>query len=143
MNDSVVDVILLDVPVPLWAKSREHLEKARADLAAAEGAPARLEALLEKLREDYPVVVETADAEVRSAAVRRAESVDVAYPVPRRARADIESFHNAVIDLDTYARKAGRKDLALPADSKNFWRWYLSEILKQLDGGFPTPWPGD
>jgi len=143
VNDSVVDVILLDVPVPLWAKSREHLEKALADLGGAEGAPARLVALLEKLREDYPVVVETADAEVRSAAVRRVETVDVAYPVPRRARTDLEAFQDAVIALDKYARKAGRKDLALPPDSKNFWGWYVTEILKQLDGGFPTPWPGD
>ena len=143
MPGATVDVILLDVPVPLWAKARERLERSLAELATDEGAPARMAALRRRLRADYAFVAETADAEATSAAARRLATVDVAYPVPVRARADVDAFATSLRELDAYARERGREDLAMPADCANFWGWYLGEIAKQLDGGFPAPWPGD
>jgi hypothetical protein len=143
VNDPVVDVILLDVPVALWARWRDHLDRTLSALGTAEGVPARLAALRARLRDAYPTVAETADAELRSAGVRRATSVDVAYPVPRRGRAELDDFLDALEDLDAYAAEAGREDLVTPADLKSFRRWYFGEIAKQVDGGFPAPWPGD
>lgn len=143
MGDAVADVILLDVPVPLWAKAREQLDRALAELPSDEGPPARVAELLRCLREEYSVVAETADAELRAGSVRRAESIDVAYAMPRRGRNDVAALLDALEDLDTYARKAGRKDLVRTADTRSFWRWYLGEIVKQCDDGFPAPWPGD
>lgn len=143
MNDSVVDVILLDVPVPLWVKSREHLDTVLKELSGVEGTPTRIAELRCRLRDDYSVVAETSDSELRSAAVRRAKTVDVAYPVPRRGRDDIQELMKAFDSLDRYVKKADRKDLATPADVRSFRKWYFGEIVKQLDGGFPSPWPGD
>ena len=143
MNDSVVDVILLDVPVSLWAKSREHLQRALTELAATSEAAAHVAELRARIREEYPTIAETSDTELKSAAVRRAETVDVAYPVPRRGRAEVDAFLAALDDLDRCARANGREDLTTPPDVAAFRRWYFGEIAKQVDGGFPTPWPGD
>lgn len=143
MNDTVVDVILLDVPVALWAKARAHVDAVLSELGAQEGAAARLAELQRRIRDDYEVIAETADAELKSATVRRLETVDVAYPVPRRARADVDTYVAALNELDKCSRAHGRKDLVTPKDCKAFWKWYYGEIAKQLDGGFPSPWPGD
>ncbi|HEX8002309.1 MAG TPA: hypothetical protein VF519_06405 [Mycobacteriales bacterium] len=141
MNESVVDVILLDVPVALWARWREHLSRMLDELSTESSAAAHVEELRKRLRDEYPTVAETADAELRSAAVRRAETVDVAYPVPRRGRAEVDEFLAALDALDACARKAKRKDLVSPKELVTFRRWYFGEIGRQLDGGFPTPWP--
>lgn len=143
MNDTVVDVILLDVPVALWAKARSHVETVLSELGAQDGAAARLADLQRRLRDDYSLIAETADAELRSAHVRRLTTVDVAYPVPRRARAEVDTYVAALGDLDACSRAHGREDLVTPPDCASFWRWYFGEIAKQLDGGFPSPWPGD
>ena len=143
MNDTVVDVILLDVPVPLWARAREHVRTMLSALGDESGAASGLADLQRRLRDDYAVVAETADAELKSANVRRLESVDVAYPVPRRARGDVDTYVAALDELDACAKARGRKDLVTPPECRAFWRWYFGEIAKQLDGGFPTPWPGD
>lgn len=143
MNDEVVDVILLDVPVALWARSRAHLDRALGELDAHEAAPAHVRELRVRLREAYPTVAETADAELQSASVRRAESVDVAYPVPRRGRPQVDELLAAMEDLDKFALTVGRDDLVTPPEVRSFRRWYFGEIAKQVDGGFPAPWPGD
>lgn len=143
MNDEVVDVILLDVPVSLWERSREHLDRVLTELGSAEGAPAHFADLRARLREAYPTVAETSDAELKAASLRRAASVDVAYPVPRRGRAQVDEYLSAMDDLDAFAKRSGRDDLVTPADCRSFRRWYFGEIAKQLDGGFPAPWPGD
>lgn len=138
-----MDVILLDVPVALWARSRAHLDRAIDELGAGEGVPARIVALRARLRDTYPTIAETADAELRSASMRRAESIDVAYPVPRRGRAELDDLLEALDDLDAHAGEVGRADLVTPPEVRSFRRWYFGEIAKQIDGGFPSPWPGD
>jgi phosphoglycolate phosphatase-like HAD superfamily hydrolase len=141
VNDAPVDVILLDVPVALWSRSRSHSDAVRA--AAAEGdAPARLAEITERFRERYDAVAETALSELRAATVRRVQTVDLAYPVPRRARDDVDAFLAALESADEWARTSGRDDLVTPPDVAAFRRWYFGEIANQMDGGFPTPWRG-
>lgn len=140
MNEAVVDVILLDVPVSLWTRSREHLSRMLRELPTAGTGASRVTELQRRLRDEYPTIAETSDTELRSAAVRRAESVDVAYPVPRRGRPEVETYLAALDELDECARNAGRDDLVTPPELVAFRRWYFGEIGRQIDGGFPTPW---
>lgn len=145
MNDPVVDVILLDVPVVLWAKSRAHRQAVLAEFCARrddDELPGRLVDLVHRIRGEYTTIAETADAELSSAAVRHLDVVDVAYPVPPRAAADLSELVTALDEADEYVRKIGREDLVSPDDCKAFRRWYFGQIATQLDGGFPTPWPG-
>jgi hypothetical protein len=143
VNDSIVDVILLDVPVALWAKSREHRERMLAELAGGPGdVPARVIAALAHARDEYPTITETADAELSTASRRHDATVDVAYPVPLRAREELLALVAALDEADDHARTVGREDLVTPDDLVAFRRWYFGEIERQLDGGFPSAWPG-
>lgn len=142
MNDSVVDVILLDVPVALWAKSREHRQKMLEQLSGGpDDVPARVLAALAHARDEYPTVSETADSEFNAASRRHDASVDVAYPIPRRAKEELEALVAALDEADEYAREVGREDLVTPDELVTFRRWYFGEISRQLSGEFPMAWP--
>lgn len=143
MRDAVVDVILLDVPVELWAKTDAHARRVDAALARRDDEVARrLTSVLARIGAEYVALGEAAESELHAASARRAALVDLAYPLPKAALADFEALAAAYEDADADARSRG-DDLVWPPECVSFRRWYLSEITKQLDGGFPTPWPGD
>jgi hypothetical protein len=137
----VVDVILLGVPVPLWAATDKHAKRLLATLAGRDDPVAtRLRAAVNRLNGEYVLVAETAEAELRSASVRGLAIVDLAYPVPPTAAGDIREVRDAYEEADDHHRATGADDLVTPPECVAFRRWYLDQIATQLAGGFPTAW---
>jgi hypothetical protein len=143
--NGVVDVLLLDLPVPLWAdtSTRQDLLLAALRPIAEEdpdSPPARLLAIVDRLRPAFDEASAPSELELRAAAARGLKQVDVAYGVPCGVRDDLAALADAFDAAEDYCRTNGDGALALPAECTAFRRWFLGQVVTQLDGGFPTPW---
>jgi hypothetical protein len=140
-DNDVVDVLLLDLPAALWATQAEHTRRLLELDAPPGSAVDRLRTLVGRLREAYGDATAPAEAELEAAATRGSRTpVDVAYPIPRSARDDIVALIAALDAADEECCRTGPD--ALPADALEFRRWFFGELVRQIDGGFPTAWPG-
>lgn len=138
----VVDILLLDLPVALWAATSARCETLVAALRAApaDGAAARLLEIVDRLGGDFAELSAPSELELRAAAARRLKEIDVAYGVPRESRDDLAALAEAFDAADAQCRANGRADLAATPDEAAFRRWFLQQVVGQLDGAFPTAW---
>jgi hypothetical protein len=144
---TVTDVLLLDLPVPLWEAARvagERLVAALAPYAASHprGPAARLVKAAGRMNGTFAEVAAPSELELRAAAARRLKQLDVAYGVPSGARDDVAELAAAYDAAERYCRDHDLAELVAPPEVAAFRRWFLGEIVAQLDGGFPTPWRG-
>lgn len=140
----VVDILLLDLPVALWAATAARSEALVEALRAqpCEGPPAKLLAVVDRLGGDFAEVSAPSELELRAAAARRAKEIDVAYGVPRGARDDLAALAKAFDAAEKHLRKHGRADLVATPEEAAFRRWFIDQVVAQIDGAFPTPWQG-
>lgn len=144
MRGPVVDVLLLNVPVALWATTDAHSRRVDAAVVARDDEVSRrLSAVLKLIGDEYGIVGESALSTLDAATARGSETVDLAYPVPAGAGPDFEELEAAYAATDDDAKARGEDDLVWPDECATFRRWYLAEIVRQAGGGFPEPWPGD
>ena len=141
----VVDILLLDLPVALWASTRARTDlllSALEPVAAAKprSPAAKLVKLVARLDADYAEVSAPSELELRAAAARRLIQVDVAYGVVREARDDLATLIPAYDAADRWCRDNDMAAVATPPEEAAFRRWFLGQIVAQLDGAFPTPW---
>lgn len=143
----VVDILLLDLPVALWAEASAHTERSLAALRPLaernkRGPVARLMAVVGRLEGDFAEGAAPSELELRAAAARRLKEVDVAYGVVRAARDDMAALADAYDAADRWCRKNAMPELAAGPEVAAFRRWFLGQVVAQLDGELPTPWPG-
>ena len=142
MRGPVVDILLLNVPVALWAETDAHSRRVDAAYASRDDDVARrLTAILDRIGHEYVLVSDTAKSTLDAASARGSETVDIAYPVPASASADFDELEAAYAAADADARARGEDDLVWAPEHATFRRWYLAEITRQLRGGLPEPWP--
>jgi hypothetical protein len=139
----VVDALLLDLPAALWATTAAHTQRVL-ETAAPVGSPvSALRDLVTRMKSEYGAVIEPAEAELAAAAARVSHApVDVAYPIPRAARDGLAGVLAAWEAVDVELRAGGDAALVPPEGVMEFRRWFLGELIRQIDGAFPTPWPG-
>jgi hypothetical protein len=143
-----VDVLLMDLPVPVWARAREHGEGLLREMqlmlvkseAKGHPLPRRLAELVATLTERYAGVADIQTEQIRAAHTRGLRQIDVAYPLPRSARADIEALSTMFDEVDEFCRAGELLTLATPPEAVAFRKWYFGEIIRQLDGELPTSW---
>lgn len=142
----LVDILLLDLPAVLWVAARDRHDALVAALAAhppraTDSPAARLLAAVDRLAK-YRDAVDQPEVELRLAAERRIQQVDVALGVPRETRDDLAVLCATYDEAEAYARKRGLVDSVADADVVKFRHWLLGELVGQIDGALPTPWPG-
>jgi hypothetical protein len=143
----VVDILLLDLPVALWADASAHTERFLAAMRPVakrntRGPVARLMAIVERLEGGFADAAAPSELELRAAAARRLKEVDVAYGAIRDARDDLAALADAYDAADRWCRTHDRPELAATPEVTAFRRWFLGQVVAQLDGELPTPWPG-
>jgi hypothetical protein len=81
---------------------------------------------------------------MRNAARDQGEtSMDLVYEAPVEARAAVVEIAGLLEECDEFCRSGEHLlTLATPPDIAEFRRWYLTEVLRQLDGHDPIPWHG-
>jgi hypothetical protein len=146
-------VHLLELPVPLAAKTQQHFEELMREFtlvaASAHGGhpdhhvPVRLMQLVDALTQQFAGV--TSDAEQRLAeAIDRGQTViaDHQLDIPAAAGPASQALGDLIDEADDYCRGGEHLlTLASPPDCVAYRRWYLGEVIGQLAGAEPIPWP--
>jgi hypothetical protein len=148
----LVDVHLLEVPVPLWSRAQQQTDELLREFALAASqldetqshhVPARLTALIDTLTADFGDTSSPQDQELADAAAAGLEQIDdLAFALPTAAAGACQVLGDMLDEADDYCR-GGQYLLTLAATDEvvRFRRWYLSEIIAQLEGAAATPWP--
>jgi hypothetical protein len=146
-------VHLLQLPVALAGKSQQHFEELMREftLIATGGSsgdpehqvPKRLMNLIDTLVHQFGGLNNAAEERLNQA-IERGEHIidDHVLDIPVEAGPASQLLNDMIDEADEYCRR-GQHLLTLesPADCVAYRRWYLGEVIGQLAGGDPVPWP--
>jgi hypothetical protein len=149
-----VTVHLRGLPVPLAARTHQHSEALLREFAflAAES----VEAADDPDREiplrvlDCVIGLSTQFSAFTTPARERLQAaIDTGLPtiddhvveLPQEAAAAALECARLLDEADMYCWSREREDLATPADCVAYRRWCFAQVLDQLDGRTPVPWP--
>jgi hypothetical protein len=154
-GDRTVEVHLLQFPVGLWGRARQHSDEMQREFAlmsmSSSGAsaggerpvPERLVELSRTLRSQYATATSEQERQLQTALeAGQAEIDDVVYVLPP-AVADASRQLAALYDeADVHCRQGEHLlTLTTPDDLVVFRRWFLEQVAAQVEGCAPTPWP--
>ena len=146
----VRSVHLLALPVPLAAAAREHFEGLMREFAliAAGGegddhVPARLMELVTTLTRQFAGANAAADQRLEDAIDSRAEVIDDhVLELPAAAGPASQALADIIDEADEYCRQGEHLlTLAFPPVLDAYRRWYLGQVIGQIEGAAPVPWP--
>lgn len=149
---ATVQVHLLDVPVQVWGRTREHTAELMREFAllqvgedtgtATRHVPSALLQLVADLRLRYGGTPEQ-DAQLDAALEGGVLTQDFVYDVPAEAVEACLALQAMFDAADDYCAQ-GRELMTLvsPVDQQAFRTWYLEEFIRQVRGQDPTPWAG-
>ena len=148
MDDDLIDVHLLGVPVPLHLEAAAHVNGLQRELElirlAGEDAPDlphRLRSLIDELTDRYGGVGDQPRAELDAAAERGDATVDLVYRIPRSAGVASHRLGELLDQVDDHCRGQGHLlTLVTPPDALAYRRWFLGEFTRQCRGDDPRPW---
>jgi len=146
-SDTLVTVLLRDVPLQIWQRAAEHhdeLMREMALLALAEDAPElpqRLTELVNLLGQQYGAATARPDDAREEALAAGLDRIDLSYEVPQSAGADAAKMRAILDEAEEYCRDV-LLTLAQPQVQSDFARWYVNEFVRQCAGEAPEPWPG-
>jgi hypothetical protein len=148
--DGLVQVHLLELPVPLAAKAREHFEGLTREfvlMSASSGddqhVPARLVQLVDNLTARFGGTNTDADQRLDDAIDAGAATLaDHVLELPPEAAAGARALGDMLEEVDEYCRQGEHLlTLATPADCVTYRHWYLAQVADQLEGAEPVSWP--
>lgn len=149
-SDDVVEVRMLNLPVPAYALAQEHLEdllrefelitqSAGPDLDGS--VPARLVALVDELETTYRATTLAQDMRLVQAVEAGEREIDeLVFWLPHQAAWDSSRLGHLLDDADDYCVAENLLTPGSPAEAKRFRDWYLGEIIRQILGHPPTSW---
>jgi hypothetical protein len=156
MTDAVGDlyqVRVLQLPVPIWARSQEQHDALMREFALMSvpteeserqrHVPTRLAQLIDTLTADFEGVATEQEQQLFAAAAAGEQVIDeLVYTLPRAAVPASKALGEMLDEADEFCRQ-GKHLLTLAADEElvRFRRWYLAEFIDQADGKPPVPWP--
>ena len=152
ISASLVEVHLLDLPVRLAARSQQHFEELMREFtliavghqhgSSDHEVPARLMSLVQTLVQQYSAVAGPAEERLADA-IDRGDRVidDHVLEVPPDASHAAQALGDLIDEADDYCRRGHHLlTLATPADCVAYRRWYLGQVITQLQGAPAIPW---
>jgi hypothetical protein len=146
-------VHVLELPVPLAARAQEHFEELMREFALItaglegeahpEHVPTRLLRLVEALTQRFAGVTSEAEGRLAEAIASGQQVIeDHVLLLPKEAAEASEALGALIDEADEYCRQGEHLlTLASPADCVAYRQWYLGEVIGQLSGRDPVPWP--
>lgn len=155
-REHLIPVHLRDFPVPLAAKAREHSQEQLREFALLAADPfdgsdqSRGRQIAQRLLDACISVVhrfsslnERAEQAVTDAIENGLDTIDdLVIELPQEAAQALQAFAAVRDDADYFCWDG--EDLfgyATPQDCVAFRRWWISQVLDQLDGRRPIRWP--
>ena len=149
-TDGLVTIKLLDLPVPIHARTTEHSDELmreftyiRAQSVDPDGTtvPAKLLDLVDELTTRFAGFTAGSQAELDAAITAGKESIDLEYVVPPEVAAACIHLGELLDAADDYCRDGEvLLTLATPDDLVAYRRWFLDEFVRQASGAAPRPW---
>jgi anti-sigma regulatory factor (Ser/Thr protein kinase) len=145
-----VSVRLIGLPVEVYLAAEEHHDALVRELgmllaSGREGSgsdePARLLELAGRLVGQFGAGNEQRRAQVEAARLAGEQTVDVVMLFPSGAQDQVMQIADELDEVDEFCRRAQLLTPPSTEDLKRFRRWYTDEIVRQLAGETPTPWP--
>lgn len=146
----LLDVHLLQFPVALWGRTKEHSEALQREFAlmsmgSAGGEhpiPARLVELVSAVRTRYKASTSAQEELLYAALDAGRDVVDLVYRVPAQAVDAARQLRQVYDEADEFCREGEHLlTRCSPDDVAVLRRWFLDEFARQCDGHAPTPWP--
>lgn len=153
-TEDLVEIRILQLPVEVWARAREHAEALQREFAlidtgretAASGmheVPQRLLDVIAAVRAQYAGVGTPQEEQMYDAEASGKPVLDeLVYQVPPAMAEAVRALEKVFDEADEYCR-AGQHLLTLetPAESLAYRRWFLGEFARQIAGEPPMSWP--
>lgn len=145
------EVHLKGVPLDIWRDATDHADELTREMQLLavryEGdephrhVPTRLTELVTVLSQRFAGISDEQGQQMAAAADAGLASIDVTYYLPAEA-AEASATLGAILDeADEFCRSGELLTLATPPEAKLYREWFLGEIVAQLGGAEPTPWP--
>jgi anti-anti-sigma factor len=147
MGATTSDVHLVGMPLDVHRRASEHGETLRRELTlvhhtiAEDAVPARLRALGEELAPHYQGLNSASDDLLAQALAAGRPTLDLTYKLPARAADDLERVDRLLDELDQYCIDRDLLTLVTPPEARAYRRWWIRELIEQLQTGrAPIPW---
>jgi hypothetical protein len=142
-------VRFIRAPVRLMLDANRHQQELVRELtliqlsedASKQELPARLVEMVERHRAEFSTLTFRRRTEIAEEIRRGATSVDLEIDVPAGAGPAAAEMQETLAEADEFCRNGELLTLAATAEFVAFRNWFLGEIVRQLDGDPPTPWP--
>jgi hypothetical protein len=148
--DDLLEVHILQMPVPLWARSQEQHDALMREFAlmsvpAEDGErhlPTRLAELIKQLNTQFAGAATEQEEALMSAAEAGVPTIDLVYRLPAAAAPASRMLGEMLDEADDYCRQ-GQHLLTLAADDElvRFRWWFLDQMIDQAAGKPPVAWP--
>jgi len=142
-------VRLVALPLDVMARAQEQHEGLLREFALIANphpntdydVPRRLLDVATALRERFAAFTAEPNALIQRAMQRGDRSIDTQMQLPAEAREAALSLAALLEEADDYCRKGELLTLATPPELVTFRRWYLGQIVDQIEGAAPVAWP--
>lgn len=143
--------VLKDYPLRLWVEQNEYFEGLMREYrlllegqasAPSPSAPRRLIETAEELGGRFGGVLQTVNAERQRAIDEGRDRMDSVLPMGDAMRGVLEHVREVLEESDEYCRQGRLLSLPRPPQLVAFAEWTGTQLLSQLDGAEPSPWPG-
>jgi hypothetical protein len=140
-------VVLQDCPLDVIERSRRHTEALirefafiTASDADRSSVPARLLAVVDRIRSRLTGLNEAIEEQLERARQRGDEAVDLAVVLPVDGHALALELKGLFDEAEEFCRAGELLTLAESGDVRTFRDWYFQQYIDQLDGAEPVPW---
>ena len=151
ISDARIEVRMLGLPLDVWRVATEHAEELTREMQLLaigyEGEdthrhlPTRLTELVDALSRRFAGISAEQDQQIAEAADAGSDAIDVTYRLPPEAATASQALGAMLDEADEFCRSGDLLTLATPPEAKAYRDWFLSEVVAQLAGAEPTPWP--
>ena len=153
-GNGMVQVHMLQLPVPIAARAQQHFEELLREFALIQAAaddeegaerpvPQRLMELVDVLTQQFGGLNDGPQQRLEDAIARGDATIDDhVLEVPPAAGPASQALGDMIDEADEYCRRGQHLlTLSTPEDCVTYRRWYLGQVVGQLEGSPPVSWP--
>ncbi|MHB1924464.1 MAG: ATP-binding protein [Acidimicrobiales bacterium] len=143
----LVEVRILGLPPQAYLDSEQHNDALMREFALisrddrTSTLPRQLLELVAEIELFFGAQVSASRAQIAAAVARGDRAVDLHIRMHPKNRGYVERSVALLREADRYCREGDLLTLAASEDILRFRDWYLGQVLAQLDGAPPSPWP--
>jgi hypothetical protein len=152
MTAALTPVHVRKMPVQLWQQSQEHIDELVREFMLISGdvqgdsdhhqVPQQLLTLIDELTDRFSGFGEANEQRLFAAAADGTETIDLDYEMPVEVAGAARQLGEMLDEADEFCRRGEHLlTLATPPEQVRFRRWFLEEMVRQIEGHAPTPWP--